>query len=77
MDAVKFLKEKDRLTKKCGISCLECRLSESNNKMGIPCYEMIMILNVVVLVKNYHVYYVKNFIIVMNVENFGIVNTRR
>ena len=41
MDAVKFLKEKDRLTKKCGISCLECRLSESNNKMGIPCYELI------------------------------------
>ena len=40
MDAVKFLKEKDRLTKKCGISCLECRLSESNNKMGIPCYEL-------------------------------------
>ena len=40
MDAVKFLKEKDRLTKKCRNNCLVCKLSGNNNEMRIPCYDL-------------------------------------
>lgn len=39
MDAVKYLKEKGRMTKKCGISCYDCLLGRHNNGMKIPCQE--------------------------------------
>lgn len=35
MDAVKFLKEKDRLTKKCSIKCGDCRLNDGNCFEGV------------------------------------------
>lgn len=31
MDAIKFFKEKDRMTNKCNIFCSECPLSAFNN----------------------------------------------
>ena len=40
MDAVKFLKEKDRLTKDCGIPCKECRLSQYNNGLNMDCINL-------------------------------------
>lgn len=37
MDAIRYLKEKARMTKACTISCLGCLLSISNNKKGMYC----------------------------------------
>jgi len=42
MDAIKFLKEKNRMTKDCEISCSrECRLSYENNGFNLGCGEFI------------------------------------
>lgn len=42
MDAVKYLKEKARITKNCTLDCGDCRLSHVNNDKGFTCrvYEM-------------------------------------
>lgn len=42
MDAVKYLKEKARLTKNCTLDCGDCWLSHVNNDKGFTCrvYEM-------------------------------------
>lgn len=37
MDAMKFLKEKYRMTKKCSICCADCPLSSENNTTGFAC----------------------------------------
>ena len=37
MDAIKFLKEKHRLTEKCNIDCSRCRLSFDNNGLNLTC----------------------------------------
>lgn len=37
MDAIKFLKEKYRMTKKCRICCADCPLSSENNTTGFAC----------------------------------------
>lgn len=37
MDAVTFLKEKNRLTKQCSIKCSECRLSFIKNEKDLTC----------------------------------------
>jgi len=37
MDAVKFLKEKYRMTKKCSIGCADCPLGSENNTTGLEC----------------------------------------
>lgn len=37
MDAVTFLKEKNRLTKQCNIKCSECRLSFIKNEKDLTC----------------------------------------
>ena len=37
MNAVTFLKEKNRLTKQCNIKCSECRLSFIKNEKGLTC----------------------------------------
>lgn len=37
MDAIRYLKEKARMTERCAISCLGCLLSTSNNKKGRHC----------------------------------------
>lgn len=37
MDVVKFLKEKDRMTKKCSIRCTDCPLSIEKNTTGLWC----------------------------------------
>lgn len=41
MDAVKYLKEKGRVTEGCASDekCRLCPLSERNNEEGMPCYE--------------------------------------
>ena len=40
MDAIKFLVEKTRLTKDCGIPCKECRLSQYNNGLNMDCIDL-------------------------------------
>ena len=37
MDAVKFLKEKYRMTKQCNIFCKECPLGHTNNGLNVDC----------------------------------------
>lgn len=37
MDAVKFLKEKYRMTKKCSICCADCPLGSKKNTTGLNC----------------------------------------
>lgn len=37
MDAVKFLKEKHRMTKQCNISCKDCPLASENNGLNVSC----------------------------------------
>lgn len=37
MDAITFLKEKNRLTKQCSIKCSECRLSFIKNEKDLTC----------------------------------------
>lgn len=37
MDAIKFLKEKYRMTKKCSICCADCPLSSEKNPTGLCC----------------------------------------
>lgn len=37
MDAVKFLKEKYRMTKQCNIFCKECPLGHPNNGLNVDC----------------------------------------
>ena len=37
MDAVKFLKEKHRMTKQCNIFCEECPLGHLNNGSNVAC----------------------------------------
>lgn len=37
MDAIKFLKEKYRMTKKCRICCADCPLGSENNTTGFAC----------------------------------------
>lgn len=37
MDAVKFLKEKYRMTKKCSIHCADCPLGSEKNTTGLEC----------------------------------------
>lgn len=37
MDAIKFLKEKNRMTKKCSIDCSDCPLSSEKNTTGLCC----------------------------------------
>lgn len=41
MDAVKYLKEKGKMTEGCASDekCRLCPLSERNNEEGLPCYE--------------------------------------
>ena len=40
MDAVKFLKEKYRMTKKCRIGCADCPLASENNTTGLRCGDL-------------------------------------
>lgn len=40
MDAVKFLKEKNRMTKKCSIHCAECPLGSEKNTTGFACGDL-------------------------------------
>ena len=40
MDAIKFLKEKYRMTKKCSICCADCPLSSENNTTGFACGDL-------------------------------------
>lgn len=40
MDAVKFLKEKYRMTKKCSISCADCPLCTKKNTTGLRCGDL-------------------------------------
>lgn len=37
MDAIKYLVEKNRMTKNCGISCTDCPLAISNNGTDSTC----------------------------------------
>ena len=37
MDAIEYLKEKSRMTKKCNIGCDDCKLSSDNNGKDISC----------------------------------------
>lgn len=37
MDAILYLREKSRLTKDCGIFCVDCRLSTLQNEMRLTC----------------------------------------
>lgn len=37
MTALEYLKEKNRMTKKCSISCADCPLSSENNTTGFAC----------------------------------------
>lgn len=40
MDAIKFLKEKNRMTKKCSIDCSDCPLSSEKNPTGFACGDL-------------------------------------
>lgn len=40
MDAIKFLKEKNRMTKKCSIDCSDCPLSSEKNPTGLACGDL-------------------------------------
>lgn len=40
MDAVEFLKEKNRMTNDCCISCYDCPLYEKNNKKKTDCSDL-------------------------------------
>lgn len=40
MDAIKFLKEKNRMTKKCSIHCADCPLGGENNTTGLCCGDL-------------------------------------
>lgn len=40
MDAIKFLKEKNRMTKKCSIDCSDCPLSSEKNTTGFACGDL-------------------------------------
>lgn len=40
MDAIKFLKEKNRMTKKCSIDCSDCPLSSEKNTTGLCCGDL-------------------------------------
>lgn len=40
MDAIKFLKEKSRMTKKCSIHCVDCPLASENNTTGLRCGDL-------------------------------------
>lgn len=40
MDAIKFLKEKYRMTKKCRIGCADCPLASENNTTGLRCGDL-------------------------------------
>ena len=40
MDAVKFLKEKHRMTKKCSIHCADCPLGSEKNTTGFACGDL-------------------------------------
>ena len=40
MDAVEYLKAKNRMTKNCDMNCEYCPLFSLNNGRGIPCREM-------------------------------------
>lgn len=37
MDAVQYLKIKNRMTEACTISCVDCPLGHSNNKLDVSC----------------------------------------
>ena len=40
MDAVEYLKAKNRMTNNCDMNCEDCPLFSLNNGRGIPCREM-------------------------------------
>lgn len=40
MDAIKFLKEKSRMTKKCSIHCADCPLCSEKNTTGFACGDL-------------------------------------
>lgn len=40
MDAIKFLKEKNRMTKKCSIRCANCPLGSEKNTTGLCCGDL-------------------------------------
>lgn len=40
MDAIKFLKEKNRMTKKCSIRCANCPLCSEKNTTGLRCGDL-------------------------------------
>lgn len=40
MDAVKYLKEKTRMTKKCDIFCADCMLFSDHSGHNIDCYRL-------------------------------------
>ena len=40
MDAIKFLKEKNRMTKKCSIHCADCPLCSEKNTTGLACGDL-------------------------------------
>lgn len=40
MDAIKFLKEKNRMTKKCSIHCANCPLCSEKNTTGLLCGDL-------------------------------------
>jgi hypothetical protein len=40
MDAIKFLKEKSRMTKKCSIHCADCPLGSEKNTTGFACGDL-------------------------------------
>lgn len=40
MDAIKFLKEKSRMTKKCSIHCIDCPLCSEKNTTGLCCGDL-------------------------------------
>lgn len=40
MDAIKFLKEKNRMTKKCSIHCADCPLGSEKNTTGFACGDL-------------------------------------
>ena len=42
MDAITYLREKNRMSKKCEIPCADCPLSWKNNEFGTNCYNLMM-----------------------------------
>lgn len=42
MDAIELMKEAKRMTKSCGVKCVNCPVSMANNETSLSCWQLLM-----------------------------------